>query len=160
MRGGELVRDREDRGATRTPAARERRRRLRRQRTPVVPVAAGAPEAVAAAVGFEVGEELAGGGGKPVGVNLHAAQRASPRAGTHARATAGGTVAGIYTLGIVLIGQDFRNHKLAIVSTGFAMSYSAGCIVGSALGVITAAMRKLLTILNAILKSQTPWQTA
>ena len=25
---------------------------------------------------------------------------------------------------------------------------------------LTAAMRKLLTILNAILKSQTPWQTA
>jgi MFS family permease len=45
---------------------------------------------------------------------------------------AGGTVAGIYTLGIVLIGQDFRNQKLAVVSTGFAMSYSAGCIVGSA----------------------------
>jgi hypothetical protein len=45
---------------------------------------------------------------------------------------AGGTVAGIYTLGIVLIGQDFRSQKLAVISTGFAMSYSAGCIVGSA----------------------------
>lgn len=45
---------------------------------------------------------------------------------------AGGTVAGIYTLGIVLIGQDFRGHKLAVVSTGFAMAYSAGSIVGSA----------------------------
>ena len=45
---------------------------------------------------------------------------------------AGGTVAGIYTLGIVLIGQDFRNQKLTVVSTGYAMSYSAGCIVGSA----------------------------
>jgi MFS family permease len=45
---------------------------------------------------------------------------------------AGGTVAGVYTLGIVLIGQDFRGHKLAVVSTGFAMAYSAGSIVGSA----------------------------
>jgi len=45
---------------------------------------------------------------------------------------AGGTVAGVYTLGIVLIGQDFRNHTLAVVSTGFAMAYSAGSIIGSA----------------------------
>jgi MFS family permease len=44
---------------------------------------------------------------------------------------AGGTISGIYTLGVVLIGQDFRGHKLAIVSTGFAMAYSAGSIVGS-----------------------------
>lgn len=45
---------------------------------------------------------------------------------------AGGTVAGIYTLGIVLIGQDYRGQTLAVVSTGFAMAYSAGSIVGSA----------------------------
>jgi len=45
---------------------------------------------------------------------------------------AGGTVAGIYTLGIILIGQDFRGQTLAVVSTGFAMAYSAGSIVGSA----------------------------
>jgi hypothetical protein len=45
---------------------------------------------------------------------------------------AGGTVAGIYTLGIVLIGQDFRSQKLAVVSTGFAMAYAAGSIIGSA----------------------------
>jgi MFS family permease len=44
---------------------------------------------------------------------------------------AGGTISGIYTLGVVLIGQDFRGQKLAIVSTGFAMAYSAGSIVGS-----------------------------
>jgi MFS family permease len=44
---------------------------------------------------------------------------------------AGGTIAGIYTLGVVLIGQDFRGQKLAVVSTGFAMAYSAGSIVGS-----------------------------
>ena len=44
----------------------------------------------------------------------------------------GGTVAGIYTLGIVLIGQDFRSHTLAVVSTGFAMAYAAGCIIGAA----------------------------
>ena len=44
---------------------------------------------------------------------------------------AGGTVSGIYTLGVVLIGQDFRGHKLAVISTGFAMAYSAGSIVGS-----------------------------
>jgi MFS family permease len=44
---------------------------------------------------------------------------------------AGGTIAGIYTLGVVLIGQDFRGQRLAVVSTGFAMAYSAGSIVGS-----------------------------
>ncbi len=44
---------------------------------------------------------------------------------------AGGTISGIYTLGVVLIGQDFRGQKLAVVSTGFAMAYSAGSIVGS-----------------------------
>ena len=44
---------------------------------------------------------------------------------------AGGAISGIYTLGVVLIGQDFRGQKLAIVSTGFAMAYSAGSIVGS-----------------------------
>jgi len=45
---------------------------------------------------------------------------------------AGGTVAGIYTLGIVLIGEDFRGHTLAVVSTGFAMAYAAGSIFGAA----------------------------
>jgi MFS family permease len=44
---------------------------------------------------------------------------------------AGGTISGIYTLGVVLIGQDFRGQRLAIVSTGFAMAYAAGSIVGS-----------------------------
>jgi MFS family permease len=44
---------------------------------------------------------------------------------------AGGAISGIYTLGVVLIGQDFRGAKLAVVSTGFAMAYSAGSIVGS-----------------------------
>jgi MFS family permease len=43
----------------------------------------------------------------------------------------GGTIAGIYTLGVVLIGTDFRGQRLAIVSTGFAMAYAAGSIVGS-----------------------------
>jgi len=44
---------------------------------------------------------------------------------------AGGTIAGVYTLGIVLIGQDFRGQRLAIVSTGFGMSYSAGSVIGA-----------------------------
>lgn len=44
---------------------------------------------------------------------------------------AGGAISGIYTLGVVLIGQDFRGAKLAVVSTGFAMAYAAGSIVGS-----------------------------
>ena len=44
---------------------------------------------------------------------------------------AGGTVSGLYTLGIVLIGQDFRGQRLAVVSTGFAMAYSAGSVVGA-----------------------------
>jgi MFS family permease len=43
----------------------------------------------------------------------------------------GGTVAGLYTLGVVLIGQDFSGQRLAIVSTGFAMSYSAGSVIGA-----------------------------
>jgi hypothetical protein len=43
----------------------------------------------------------------------------------------GGTIAGIYTLGVVLIGTDFRGQRLAVVSTGFAMAYAAGSIVGS-----------------------------
>jgi MFS family permease len=44
---------------------------------------------------------------------------------------AGGTVAGLYTLGVVLIGQDFRGQRLAIVSTGFAMAYAAGSVIGA-----------------------------
>lgn len=44
---------------------------------------------------------------------------------------AGGAISGIYTLGVILIGQDFRGQRLAVVSTGFGMAYSAGSIVGS-----------------------------
>ncbi|MCP4386514.1 MAG: MFS transporter, partial [Hyphomicrobiales bacterium] len=44
---------------------------------------------------------------------------------------AGGTLGGIYTLCLILIGQDFRGRQLAAVSTVFAMSYSAGSVVGS-----------------------------
>lgn len=44
---------------------------------------------------------------------------------------AGGTLGGIYTLGLILIGQDFRGHRLAVVTTGFAMAYSAGAMVGA-----------------------------
>ena len=44
---------------------------------------------------------------------------------------AGGTLGGIYTLGLILIGQDFRGQSLAVVATGFAMAYSAGAVVGS-----------------------------
>lgn len=43
----------------------------------------------------------------------------------------GGTISGMYTLGVVLIGQDFRGSNLAAVSTGFAMAYSAGAVLGS-----------------------------
>ncbi len=44
---------------------------------------------------------------------------------------AGGAISGIYTLGVILMGQDFRGQTLAYVSTGFAMAYAAGSIVGS-----------------------------
>lgn len=44
---------------------------------------------------------------------------------------AGGVISGLYTLGVILIGQDFRGTRLATVSTGFAMAYSAGSIAGS-----------------------------
>jgi MFS family permease len=44
---------------------------------------------------------------------------------------AGGTISGIYTLGVILIGQDFRGQRLAVVSTGFGMAYSAGSIIGA-----------------------------
>lgn len=43
----------------------------------------------------------------------------------------GGTVAGLYTLGVVLIGQDFRGQRLTVVATGFAMAYSAGSVLGA-----------------------------
>jgi MFS family permease len=44
---------------------------------------------------------------------------------------AGGVISGIYTLGVIQIGQDFRGQRLAVVSTGFAMAYAAGAVVGS-----------------------------
>jgi predicted MFS family arabinose efflux permease len=44
---------------------------------------------------------------------------------------AGGAISGIYALGVILIGQDFRGQTLAVVSTGFGMAYSAGSIVGA-----------------------------
>lgn len=44
---------------------------------------------------------------------------------------AGGTIAGLYTLGVVLIGYDFRGQTLVVVSTGFAMAYSAGSVIGA-----------------------------
>ena len=44
---------------------------------------------------------------------------------------AGGTIAGLYALGIILIGQDFRGSRLAVVSTGFGMAYSAGSVLGA-----------------------------
>jgi MFS family permease len=43
----------------------------------------------------------------------------------------GGVISGLYTLGVILIGSDFRGSRLVTVSTGFAMSYSAGSIIGS-----------------------------
>lgn len=44
---------------------------------------------------------------------------------------AGGVISGIYTLGVIQIGQDYRGHHLAVVSTAFAMAYAAGAVVGS-----------------------------
>ena len=44
---------------------------------------------------------------------------------------AGGAIAGIYALGVILIGQDFRGRQLAAVSTGFGMAYSAGSVLGA-----------------------------
>jgi len=44
---------------------------------------------------------------------------------------AGGAISGLYTLGVILIGQDYRGARLATVSTGFAMAYAAGSIIGS-----------------------------
>ncbi|KAB2874932.1 MAG: MFS transporter [Bauldia sp.] len=44
---------------------------------------------------------------------------------------AGGTISGIYMLAVILIGQDFRGQRLAVISTGFAMAYSAGSVVGA-----------------------------
>ncbi len=43
----------------------------------------------------------------------------------------GGTIAGLYTLGVVLIGKEYRGQKLVLVSTGFAMAYSAGSVLGA-----------------------------
>jgi MFS family permease len=44
---------------------------------------------------------------------------------------AGGTISGIYMLAIIIMGQDFRGRRLAVVATGFAMAYAAGSILGS-----------------------------
>ncbi len=44
---------------------------------------------------------------------------------------AGGGISGLYALGVILIGHDFRGQRLAVVSTGFGMAYSAGSIVGA-----------------------------
>ncbi len=44
---------------------------------------------------------------------------------------AGGVISGLYTLGVILIGQDYQGTRLATVSTGFAMAYAAGSIIGS-----------------------------
>ena len=44
---------------------------------------------------------------------------------------AGGAISGVYTLGVIQIGQDFRGQRLAVVSTGFAMAYAVGSVVGS-----------------------------
>jgi MFS family permease len=44
---------------------------------------------------------------------------------------AGGGISGLYALGVILIGQDFRGHRLAVVSTAFGMAYSAGSIIGA-----------------------------
>jgi MFS family permease len=46
---------------------------------------------------------------------------------------AGGTIGGIFTLGIILIGRDFRGQRMAAVSAGLTMAYSAGAIAGPAL---------------------------
>ena len=99
---------------------------------------------------FSLGEAVLVAGarldGRPLRPRSHAARRASSRRRPAAPARspsaaplllrpvlflAGGTIAGIYTLGVILIGQDFRGQRLAVVSTGFAMAYSAGSIVGS-----------------------------
>lgn len=44
---------------------------------------------------------------------------------------AGSVISGIYTLGVIQIGQDYRGHQLVVVSTAFAMAYAAGAVIGS-----------------------------
>jgi MFS family permease len=44
---------------------------------------------------------------------------------------AGGVISGVYMLGVIQIGQEFRGQRLVVVSTGFAMAYAAGAVVGS-----------------------------
>jgi MFS family permease len=43
---------------------------------------------------------------------------------------AGGTIPGIYTLAVVLMGKNFTGDKLAVVSVGFATTYSIGSVIG------------------------------
>ena len=84
---------------------------------------------------------------------------------------AGGAISGIYTLGVIQIGQDYRGQRLAVVSTGFAMAYAVGAVVGStpmglaidlfgprALPILIAACFLLLAVV--ILKSRRPAATA
>lgn len=47
---------------------------------------------------------------------------------------AGGTLGGIYTLGLIVIGQDLRGNQLVVVATAYAIAYSAGTIIGSTPG--------------------------
>jgi len=44
---------------------------------------------------------------------------------------AGGILGGIYTLGLIVIGQNYRGIALATVSTGFSIAYSIGAVLGT-----------------------------
>ena len=44
---------------------------------------------------------------------------------------AGGILGGIYTLGLIVIGQHYRGIALATVSTGFSIAYSLGAVLGT-----------------------------
>lgn len=46
----------------------------------------------------------------------------------------GGILGILYTLCLILIGQDFTGHRMAVVSTGLAMAFSLGIIAAGPLG--------------------------
>ncbi|GGY44798.1 MFS transporter [Parvularcula lutaonensis] len=42
----------------------------------------------------------------------------------------GGAVGGIYTAGLVVIGNRYKGHELAAANTGFVFAYAAGAVIG------------------------------
>jgi MFS family permease len=47
---------------------------------------------------------------------------------------AGGTIIGLYSLSLILLGASYTGGALAVVASSYSMAYAAGCALGGALG--------------------------